>query len=303
LFKGKKVSHVLNFSKPEYEQTVVNTSGRVSLSGVQPKHSLRLNGNVLELTEEDGEYLLKPHPNTIMEYVLDIPANEHFTMQTASQIFRINTSENAIVFFADTFEPCYLTKRFDRLPDGRKINTEDFTQIAGKTEETDGADYKYNFSYEDIAEKLKSICGAYPVEVEKFFKVLVFNYLMNNGDAHMKNFSMIKNDTYNDYLLSPMYDLLNTRIHFPKDAELALELFKDSYLTESFKVNAHYLYEDFYEFGIRIGMKEKRVENVLEDAVSKYGEIENLAGRAFLSDEVRIKYLECVRMSMEKLRR
>jgi serine/threonine-protein kinase HipA len=100
-----------------------------------------------------------------------------------------------------------------------------------------------------------------------------------------------------------MYDLLNTRIHFPKDAELALELFKDGYLTESFKVNAHYLYEDFYEFGIRIGMKEKRVENVLEDAVSKYGEIENLAGRAFLSDEVRIKYLECVRMSMEKLRR
>jgi serine/threonine-protein kinase HipA len=303
LFKGKKVSHVLNFSKPEYEQTVVNTSGRVSLSGVQPKHSLRLNGNVLELTEEDGEYLLKPHPNTIMEYVLDIPANEHFTMQTASQIFRINTSENAIVFFADTFEPCYLTKRFDRLPDGRKNNTEDFTQIAGKTEETDGADYKYNFSYEDIAEKLKSICGAYPVEVEKFFKVLVFNYLMNNGDAHMKNFSMIRNYAYNDYLLSPMYDLLNTRIHFPKDAELALELFKDSYLTESFKVNAHYLYEDFYEFGIRIGMKEKRVENVLEDAVSKYGEIENLAGRAFLSDEVRIKYLECVKMSMEKFRR
>jgi serine/threonine-protein kinase HipA len=281
----------------------MNTSGRISLSGVQPKHSLRLNGNVLELTEKDGEYLLKPHPDTIMEYALQLPANEHFTMQAASQIFKINSAENAIVFFKDSFEPCYLTKRFDRIPDGRKINTEDFTQIAGKTEETDGPDYKYNFSYEDIAEKLKSICGAYPVEVEKFFNVLVFNFLVNNGDAHMKNFSMLKNDAYNDYLLSPMYDMLNTRIHFPKDAELALELFKDGYLTESYKVNAHYLYEDFYEFGNRIGIKEKRVEYILAYAVSKYGELADLARRSFLSEEVKIKYLECVRISMEKLRK
>jgi serine/threonine-protein kinase HipA len=297
------VNHVLNFSKPEYEQTVINASGRVSLSGVQPKHSLRLNGNVLELTEESGEYLLKPHPNTIMEYVLQIPANEHLTMQAASQIFKINTAENAIVFFAESFEPCYLTKRFDRMSDGRKINTEDFTQIAGKTEETDGADYKYNFSYEDIADNLKSICGAYPVEVEKFFKVLIFNYLVNNGDAHMKNFSMVRNESFNDYLLSPMYDLLNTRIHFPKEAELALDLFKDGYLNESYLVNAHYLYEDFYEFGIKIGMKRTRVENILSDALSKYGELSDLADRSFLSEEVKMKYLEYIRLSMKKIKK
>ncbi len=303
LFYGRNVSHVLDFSKPEYEKTVINTSGRISLSGVQPKHSLRLNGKVLELTEEGGEYLLKPHPNTMMEHVIEIPANEHFTMQLASQVFKINTAENAIFFFAESFEPCYLTKRFDRLSDGKKINTEDFTQISGKTEEKDGADYKYNFSYEDIAEQLKSICGAYPVEVEKFFKVLVFNYIVNNGDAHMKNFSMIRNNQYNDYLLSPMYDLLNTRIHFPKDAEMALELFKDGYYTDSYKVNAHYLYEDFYEFGIKIGMKKTRVENVLSDAVSMYSEIEDLAVRSFLSEDVRLKYLESVRISMEKLRK
>ncbi len=303
LFYGRNVSHVLDFSKPEYEKTVINTSGRISLSGVQPKHSLRLNGKVLELTEEGGEYLLKPHPNTMMEHVIEIPANEHFTMQLASQVFKINTAENAIFFFAESFEPCYLTKRFDRLSDGKKINTEDFTQISGKTEEKDGADYKYNFSYEDIAEQLKSICGAYPVEVEKFFKVLVFNYIVNNGDAHMKNFSMIRNNQYNDYLLSPMYDLLNTRIHFPKDAEMALELFKDGYYTDSYKVNAHYLYEDFYEFGIKIGMKKTRIENVLSDAVSMYSEIEDLAVRSFLSEDVRLKYLESVRISMEKLRK
>jgi len=302
LFKGKKVGHELNFSKPVYEQTVIERAGHVSISGVQPKHSLRLNGNVLELTEKDGEYLLKPPPNTIMENTVQLPANEHLTMQIALQIFKINAAENSIVFFKDSFEPCYLTKRFDRKPDGTKINTEDYSQIAGKTEETDGIEYKYKLSYEEIAEILKSICGAYPVESEKFFKIVVYNYLVNNGDAHMKNFSMIRNDTYNDYLLSPSYDILNTRIHFPKDAELALDLFKNGYLTKSYQENAHYLYEDFYEFGNRIGMKKNRIENILSEIVLKYEEISDLTERSFLSEEAKVLYLDYVKLSMEKLR-
>ncbi len=301
LFNGRKVSHILTFSKPFYEQTVIEKGAKISISGVQSKHLLRLNGNKLELTEENGEYILKPCPNAIMQNVEQVPANEHLTMQIASQIFKIDVAKNTLLFFKDSNEPCYLTKRFDRKSDRTKINMEDFTQIAGKTEENDGIEYKYKLSYEEIAENLKTNCSAYPIEVEKYFKVIIFNFLINNGDAHMKNFSMLRNDSYKDYLLSPLYDLLNTRIHFPKDAEIALDLFKNGYATDSFKINAHYLYQDFFEFGIKIGIKENRVKKFLSEIISKYDEIENIIQRSFLNENTKNLYLEYIRLSIKKL--
>ncbi|MDD5362238.1 MAG: HipA domain-containing protein [Ignavibacteria bacterium] len=301
LFGGRKISPILTFSKPVYEQIVLEQSGRISISGVQPKHSIKISNSNLELTEKGGEYIIKPHPNSIMNFADQVPANEHLTMQIASQIFGINAAHNALVFFKDSKEPCYLTKRFDRYDDGKKIQIEDFAQIAGKTEENDGIEYKYNLSYEEMAEILKAVCRPYPVEVEKYFKVIIFNYLVSNGDAHMKNFSLIKDISFNDYVFSPAYDLLNTRIHYPKDAEIALNLFKDFYETESYKINAHFLYEDFYQFGMKIGIKKNRVEKFLSDIVSRYSEIEYLLNNSFLNTEARKLYLECVRLNIEKL--
>jgi len=301
LFGGKNVNPVLLFSKPVYEQIVLEQGGKISISGVQPKHSVRLNGSTLELTEKGGEYIIKPQPKAIVNFAEQVPPNEHLTMQIASQIFKLNAAYNAVVFFGDTFEPCYLTKRFDKNSDGIKYQMEDFTQIAGKTEENEGVEYKYNLSYEEIAGILKEICSAYPVEVEKLFRIIIFNYLVNNGDAHAKNFSMISNTSFKDYLLSPFYDLLNTRIHYPKDAELALNLFKNAYETESYKINAHFLYEDFYQFGLKIGMRKNRVEKFLSDIISEYNEIENLTNNSFLNPETKKLYLECIRLSINKL--
>ena len=50
--------------------------------------------------------------------------------------------------------------------------------------------------------------------------MLLFNYLFSNGDAHIKNFSLLETPL-GDYRLSPSYDLLNTRIHI-EDTDFAL---------------------------------------------------------------------------------
>lgn len=301
LFEGKNVSHILSFSKPMYEKTALAQSGRISISGAQPKHSIKLSNNILELTDKGGEYIIKPHPTSIMEFANQVPANEHLSMQIASQVFKINTAFNALVFFKDSNELCYLTKRFDRKADGLKYQVEDFAQISGKTEEKEGIEYKYNLSYEETAGILKNVCNAYPVEVEKYFKVIIFNFLINNTDAHLKNFSLIKNSQFDDYIFSPFYDILNTRLHYPQDTEIALSLFKDNYETDSYKVNAHFLYEDFYEFGIKIGIKKSRVEKFLLEIVSAYNKIESLTANSFISSEAKAIYLENIRLSMKKL--
>ena len=108
LFKGKQVSHTLSFTRPEFNTLKRERSGRLSISGVQIKHSLKLEENKLVLTEKGGEYILKPIPKSDFENVQSVSSNEHITMQIAHQIFKIRTAENALIFFADG-EMAYIT--------------------------------------------------------------------------------------------------------------------------------------------------------------------------------------------------
>jgi len=68
---------------------------------------------------------------------------------------------------------------------------------------------------------MRTYVPAYIIEASKLFKILVFNYLFSNGDAHFKNFSLLETPM-GDYRLSPAYDLLNSRIHID-DKDFALE--------------------------------------------------------------------------------
>lgn len=42
----------------------------------------------------------------------------------------------------------------------------------------------------------------YAIELEKYFRLVLFNYIFSNGDAHIKNFSAIKTDE-GDHVLTP----------------------------------------------------------------------------------------------------
>ena len=119
------------------------------------------------------------------------------------------------MFFSND-EPAYLTKRFDVGANGSKFGKEDFATLAGKTEENAGNNFRYEYSYEGIAELIKNYVGAWKIEMEKFFNLVIFNFLVSNGDAHLKNFSLL--ETVNgDYVLSPAYDLMDTKIHVDED--------------------------------------------------------------------------------------
>lgn len=300
LFGGKNVSSILNFSRPQFNELKLERSQKLSISGVQIKHSLKLENSELIMTEKGGEYILKPIPSGSFQYLNQTPANEHVTMQIASQVFKIETAKNTLIKFSDG-ELAYIVKRFDLKPDGTKYLQEDFAQIAQKTEENSGTNYKYDFSYEEIAGLMKKIVAAYPVEVEKYFRLVLFNYLICNGDAHLKNFSLYRNDEFGDYLLTPAYDLLNTSIHVPNESDTALELFKDGFMAESYKAGSKSTTDDFFEFGKRIGMRDSRVENTLKEFSEKYDRIKLLIEKSYLNDEMKSLYLTNVQNRMERI--
>ena len=117
--------------------------------------------------------------------------------------------------------------------------------------------------------------------------------MFSNGDAHLKNFSLL--ETINgDYVLSPAYDLLDTRIHVNEESPFALDndLFKEWNWSNCRIQNPdhHPCKEDFIAFGKRIGINEKRVIKILAPFLKEQPEVEILLQRSFLDEETMMLY-------------
>lgn len=296
LFDGKEVSHVLTFDSPNNENSdaeeYARHVGRISLSGVQPKASLMLSATeqlVKPAEGERGQYILKPAPSSysLLERKY-CPANEHLSMQIAAQVYHIETAANGLCFFRDG-EAAYLTRRFDVAPDSSKYQQEDLASLGGLTKVNGGSDYKYsNLSYEECAELIRKYTKAAPVEVLKFFRIVVYNYLILNDDAHLKNFSLI-NRGNREYHLTPAYDLINTSLHLYEPRIFALDkgLFREGMqLSDTQSISR----KDFEEFGRRIGLSKRIVERELDFFAAEHPLAQELIRRSFLSEKLQRYY-------------
>lgn len=296
LFSKANFSAMLKFTLPSIAQGTNQNTRRISISGAQAKYSLRIKSKELEPTDNNGTYILKPATNMQFKLFADMPANEHITMQMAKQIFKLNVAESALLRFT-TGEYTYLTKRFDIRNDGSKILQEDLAQTAGLSSDANGSNFKYeSLSYEEIAYILKQHVSASPIAIEQFFKVLLFNYLVCNGHAHIKNFSIYSPHQDGVYELTPAYDLINTSLH-ADGFRTALDLFKDeeNYNGKFFKDNGFYGASDFLEFARRIGIVEKRAQKFILDITAHIPEMDEMLDKSFLSDEAKVLYKERIR--------
>ena len=296
LFSKANFSAMLKFTLSSIAQGTNQNTRRISISGAQAKYSLRIVSKELEPTDNNGTYILKPSTNMQFRLFADMPANEHITMQIAKQIFKLNVAESALLRFT-TGEYTYLTKRFDIRNDGSKILQEDLAQTAGLSSDANGSNFKYeSLSYEESAYILKQHVSASPIAIEQFFKVLLFNYLVCNGDAHIKNFSIYSPHQDGVYELTPAYDLINTSLH-ADDFRTALDLFKDeeNYNGKFFKDNGFYGASDFLEFARRIGIVEKRAQKFILDITAHIPEMDEMLDKSFLSDEAKVLYKERIR--------
>jgi serine/threonine-protein kinase HipA len=291
LFNKLNVSSVLNVDAPNDENLLLfqEQSKKLSISGVQLKYSLKLNGKQLELCEKGGEYILKPIPVAKQLHELDsAPENEHLTMQLAEQIFNIHTAANALVYFKDG-QPAYITKRFDVMQEGRKYLQEDFTQLLSRSKQTHGDTYKYEGSYQEIGRLIKRYVAASIPTLERFFKLVLFNYMISNGDAHLKNFSLIRNEQ-GEYLLTPAYDLMSRVLHTPTESDTALSLYDGDINSEFYKHYGFFGKPNFIELAIRLGILEKRAERIILEFIDKKNHVIEFVNQSFLSDVVKQQY-------------
>ncbi len=292
LFNKLKVPAVLNFDAPKDGNLhfFQEQSKKLSISGVQLKYSMKLNGNQLDLCDKGGEYILKPIPMARqLQALKSAPENEHLTMQIAEQIFNINTAANGLIHFKDG-QPAYITKRFDVVQDGRKYLQEDFAQLLSKSKQTHGEAFKYEGSYEEIGNLIKRFVAANIPALEKFFQLVVFNYIISNGDAHLKNFSLIRTNE-GEYRLAPAYDLMSTVLHTPNESDTALSLYEGDVDSDFYQYYGFYGKPNFIELAKRLGILQKRTERILFEFIDKKNLVIHMINQSFLNESAKGIYI------------
>jgi serine/threonine-protein kinase HipA len=251
-------------------------AGKMSISGVQEKVSLRLSDDTtrLEIAPTGGRYILKPEPSRFAF----VPQNEHLTMRLAV-LLDIEVPPCGLVELKDG-AIAYLIKRFDRLDDSTKLQVEDFCQLA----ENPLRD-KYEGSSELCVRILRKFASEPLVEIRKLFKLLLFSWWVSNGDQHLKNFSML---TTLEGLrrLSPAYDLICTQLPIPSDQDLALPICGK----KSGLVRQSWL--DFAEYS---NIPERAAVTLLSEQMEGLEPSLELIHASFLPDDQKTQYEEIVR--------
>ena len=198
---------------------------KFSLAGVQMKFSMNEKDGRYNLSKGDelGDWIIKT-PSTKHK---DVPVNEYTAMMLASligietpeiKLVELEKLDNLPQINLPDEKLAFAIKRFDRAEDQR-IHMEDFAQVLVKYPHE-----KYNSaSYEQIARILYQFSGDGLMDVQQFARRLLANILLANGDAHLKNWSLIYPDQITPRL-SPAYDIVTTSVYIDGEQNYALNL-------------------------------------------------------------------------------
>lgn len=203
------------------------TENKFSLAGVQMKFSMKEKDGRYNLAKGDvlGDWIIKM-PSTQHK---DVPVNEYTAMKLASlvgieippiKLVELSKLDNLSPINLPDEKLAFAIKRFDRDDDVR-IHMEDFAQVLVKYPHE-----KYNSAnYEQIGRIIYGFSAHGLADAQQFARRLLVNILLANGDAHLKNWSLIYSDKIN-LRLSPAYDIVTTGVYIDSEKHFALNLAK-----------------------------------------------------------------------------
>ncbi|MCP5053742.1 MAG: HipA domain-containing protein [bacterium] len=264
------------YSAEDQVREAAQRATKMSIQGVQPKLSARLNSKKggFEIVDKNGQYILKPQTHTFPQ----LPENEDLTMKMANTA-GIEVPIHGLIYSRDR-SLTYFIKRFDRVGKNKKLPLDDFSQLTGSNRET-----KYSSSMEKVARVVEEFCTFPAIEKVKLFRLTLFNFLVGNEDMHLKNFSLI---TRNGKIeLSPAYDLLNTSIVL-EDAAGDIEEIALPVKGRKKKLTARLLID--YYGKERLDLNLQVITTVIKSLTDALPQWEHLIKVSFLSGSMKEKY-------------
>ena len=191
-----------------------NRENKFSLAGIQMKFSMKEKDGRYNLAKsgELGDWIIKTpsikHKN--------VPLNEYTAMTLASlaevdipdiKLVELDKLDNLPQINLPDEKLAFAIRRFDREHNTR-IHMEDLAQVLVKYPHE-----KYNIAnYEQIAKVLYQFSGDGLADTQQFARRLLVNILLANGDAHLKNWSLLYEDQVTP-VLSPAYDIVTTSVY------------------------------------------------------------------------------------------
>jgi serine/threonine-protein kinase HipA len=197
-----------NDSGDTFSKIVATFLDKNAIGGVQPK-SLALLKDKGSLTAK--EYIVKAWGEEYPQLAL----NEYFCLKaiqkTGVNIPTLKLSKNNKFLLVERFN-------YDKQNDNF-LGFEEILSLAGKNKEE-----KYSGSYEQVAKVVYSVTTDKLTSMRHLYKVIVMNYLLKNGDAHLKNFGVLYHNDFSRIWFAPAYDVVCTVPYFYKDKP-ALSMF------------------------------------------------------------------------------
>ena len=294
LFGSKQVP-ILPYSRDNIDSLALDVlKSNSSVTGVQAKLSLELNkggrNEVDRLTIVGlwGCYILKPQSP---KYIA-MPELESTTMQMA-EAAGIATVPNGLIRMNDG-ELAYITRRIDRAANGAKYSLLDMCQLTNRLTE-----HKYRGAYTQLADVIRRYSSAPLLDVQRFWEIVIFSWIVGNSDMHCKNFSLIEHSV-EGYSLSPAYDLLAVHLTGIDDHdELAMPLV--GYGVDDSSIIGGYGKQSFIDAMEQSGIDRTIATNIVTRFRKYHDKWEQIIDSSFLADELKEQFKQLVAERLSRL--
>lgn len=197
-----------NDTQETFYKIVTTFLDKNAISGIQPKSLAILEDKESLISKE---YIIKTWADEYPQLAL----NEYFCLKAIEKsgvkIPNIKVSKNSKFLLVERFN-------YDKQTDSF-LGFEEILCLLGKNK-----DEKYSGSYEQISKVIYSVSTQKLEDMKSFYKLIIMNYLLKNGDAHLKNFGILYNSDFSQIYFAPAYDVVNTVVYFHKDRP-ALSMF------------------------------------------------------------------------------
>ncbi|WP_252177931.1 type II toxin-antitoxin system HipA family toxin [Endozoicomonas sp. 4G] len=241
------------------------TDSKFSLAGVQMKFSsVRRDGRFNIGAQIGADSWIIKTPSTVHR---NVPENEFSAMKLAEsigvhipdiQLIPLEKLDNLPDIVLPNESMAFGIRRFDRSGNKNekiRIHAEDFAQIFELY-----AHKKYHHAnYEQIGRIIYQFGQNGLADLQQMTRRLLANILLANGDAHLKNWSMIYPDRIHPQL-SPAYDIVTTLPYVRGETGSALNMGKE-------KVWKNITMDTFRYWSTRIGAPWPAIKVHLDDAL------------------------------------
>lgn len=233
---------------------------RMSLAGAQHKLAVVLHEGALwePVGRAASTHILKPDHERVDDYPHSA-ANEWFCMRLAAAC----GLPVPAVALRRVPEPVYVVRRFDR--DGEGLDARRLVALDGCQALSLDAVFKYREATTARLVELVLLCRSPAATRLALLRWQLFNLVVGNGDAHLKNLSFLATPVAGGMELAPHYDLLSTAVYRAPDwsqTELVIPVGEAATIGATHRA-------DVVAFGETLGVPERVTLRQLDDLAAR----------------------------------